>query len=69
MPNAEQTSVRVRPDMIAEARETWPETRDMSLGQILRFALAFALTNGNTESAIAATYDARIGTKRIPKTE
>jgi len=55
--------------MLAKARETWPETRCMSRGQILRFALAYALTNGDRESAIAATRDTRIGTKRSPKTE
>jgi hypothetical protein len=65
----EKATLMVPPEMLAKARETWPETRCMSRGQILRFALAYALTNGNRENAIAATRDTRIGTKRIPKTE
>jgi hypothetical protein len=64
MANAQHTTVNVRPEMIAKAHEKWPETRGMSLGKILRFALSYALTNGDTESAVAATRDARIGTKR-----
>jgi hypothetical protein len=68
MRSTEHVSVLVPETMLAEARQTWPEARDMSKGRILRFALALALT-GDTERAIAATRDTRIGTKRNPQTE
>jgi hypothetical protein len=69
MITTEKTTVMVPKTMIAKARETFPQTADMSTARILRFALAYALTEGNTESAIAATQDARIGTKRTTKIE
>jgi hypothetical protein len=55
--------------MLAEARERWPELRNVSTGRVMRFALAFALTDGNAEAARMALRDARIGTKRNPQTE
>lgn len=68
MRSTEHANVLVPKAMLAEARETWPEVKDMSTGRVLRFALALALTN-DANRAIAATRDARIGTKRTPKTE
>jgi hypothetical protein len=68
METTERANVLVPKTMLAEARETWPEVKDMSAARVLRFALAFALTN-DTSRAIAATQDARIGTKRNPQTE
>jgi hypothetical protein len=68
MRTTEQVNVKVPKEMLAEARETWPEVKDMTVGRVLRFALALALT-GDTNRAVAATRDARIGTKRNPTTE
>jgi hypothetical protein len=65
----EATSITVPKAMIEQAHETWPETRDMTLARTLRFALAFALTDGDRSRAIEATRDARIGTKRTTKIE
>ena len=64
----EYANVVIPTAMLAQAREMWPELRNVSKGKILRFALAYALTN-DTDRAIAATRDTRIGTKRTQKTE
>lgn len=53
--------------MLIETRERYPETRDMSDGRLLRFALALAL--GKTRhDAVTATRDARIGVRRQRQT-
>lgn len=62
-----QTSINVPKSMLAEARDRWPATRDMSTGRVLRFALALAVGRSEDE-AVAATRDARIGTTRERKT-
>lgn len=64
MITTERTTAMIPKDMLAEARETWPELRDMPSSRIMRFALAYALTNGDVKRAILATRDPRTGTKR-----
>ena len=69
MITTEQTTIMVPKDMLSEARKAWPECKDLSVARILKFALAYALTDGDKERAITATRDARIGTKRTPTSE
>jgi hypothetical protein len=54
----EKTQTRVPVEMLETAREQWPETKDLSPGYVLRFALVYALT-GNRAEALAATIDRR----------
>jgi hypothetical protein len=59
MRSTERVSVAVPKTAIARARETYPDTRYMSAGRLLRYALAKALGATDTE-ALAATRDARL---------
>jgi len=68
METTERATVIVPKTMLAQARQTWPETEGMNIARLMRFALVIALTGDRTK-AIAATRDARIGTKRNPSSE
>lgn len=58
MITTETSGVKVPQAMVKQARDQYPEVRDLSLAKILRFALALAL--GMTrEQALSATKDAR----------
>lgn len=57
--STERVSVAVPLAALARARETYPETRDMSAGRVLRYALAIALGESPAE-ALSATRDARL---------
>jgi hypothetical protein len=59
----ERTNVNVPRVMLRRARETWPETANLSVARVLRFALAKALGASDAD-ALAATRDARFGTRR-----
>lgn len=65
MRTTERVSVAVPRTEIARARETFPETRNMSVARLLRYTLAKALGKTDTE-ALAATRDARTLSPRAP---
>ena len=68
MAGTAKTSLYVPSSALADARERWPVTRDMSDGRLLRFALALALGKPESE-ALAATRDARIVTRTTQTTQ
>ena len=67
MRTTDRQCVSVPRTTLNRARETFPETRDMSMGRLLRYTLAKALGATDAE-ALAATRDPRIGTTRKPQT-
>jgi hypothetical protein len=55
----ERANVSMPRDMLAEARQRWPETRELNNGRLMRFLAAIALGK-NRADALALTRDARI---------
>jgi hypothetical protein len=55
----EHASTAMPRTALAEARERWPEVREMPNGRVVRFAFALALGKTRAE-ALAFTRDARI---------
>jgi hypothetical protein len=55
----EPASITMPRAALAEARERWPEVREMPNGRVMRFAFALAIGKSRAE-ALAFTRDARI---------